>query len=69
MIHTFALLLALSQPVDPAHDAQASFVPVCRNDRGAWDRRACRNVRRNDPTRLILALGDGALLMMTDTRA
>ena len=38
--------------------AVATFVPVCRDHRGAWDRRACRHRRRNDPGRLILARGD-----------
>lgn len=33
----------------------ATFIPVCRDGRGAWDRRACRHVKRNDPARLTLA--------------
>lgn len=32
----------------------ATFYPVCRDGRGAWDRRACRHVRRTDPARLLL---------------
>lgn len=38
--------------------AVATFVPVCRDHRGAWDRRACHHGRRNDPSRLILARAD-----------
>jgi hypothetical protein len=60
MVHAFALLLALSHPADAAQSRQATFVPVCRDGRGEWDRRACRHVRRNDPSRLTLALADGA---------
>ena len=61
MVHTFALLLALSQPIDSAQGPQASFVPVCRNGRGAWDRRSCRHVRRNDSARMVLVMHEPKL--------
>jgi hypothetical protein len=44
---------AVIQPAPSA--AQATYVPVCRDARGAWDRRACRHRAPNDPRRLTLA--------------
>jgi len=64
MVYLFSWLLALSHPVDPGHSPQATFIPVCRDGRGAWDRRACRHVRHNDPARLTLALLGEAFLAM-----
>lgn len=45
---------AAAAPSTESAPALASFYPVCRDDRGAWDRRACRHVRRSDPKRLLL---------------
>jgi hypothetical protein len=57
MLNAIALLVTLmgapDMPSNPA--AVATFVPVCRDGRGAWDRRACRHAGRADPHRLILA--------------
>ena len=61
MFPTFALVMALVSPVNAATPVThtsvevATFIPVCRDGRGGWDRRACRHVRHSDPARLILA--------------
>lgn len=61
MLTTLALLLAfahpssLINPVTPHRTQLATFIPVCRDGRGGWDRRACRHMRHNDPARLTLA--------------
>lgn len=57
MLPIFALF-ALSHlaPSVPVNGVVATYVPICRDSRGSWDRRACKHESKKDPHRLVVAV-------------